>query len=208
MVARLMSGNDTYNLGAANDVVAGLAGSDTINGGDGTDVSLHFGLKSEHSVKLLANGSVEVTRGHEKDVLNDIEILRFNDGDLRLDIDGNAGETFRLYQAAFDRTPDQGGLKYWIDRIDGGTTLDRATASFIASKEFADTYGADLSNADFINAMYANVLDRLPDAGGLQFWVDQLDAGTRDRASVLVGFSESDENFALVGSVIADGIWR
>ena len=34
---------------------------------------------------------------------------------LALDINGTAGQVYRLYQAAFDRKPDLVGLGYWIE---------------------------------------------------------------------------------------------
>jgi hypothetical protein len=39
---------------------------------------------------------------------------------VALDVDGAAGQAYRLYQAAFDRAPDKNGLGYWINGwIDG-----------------------------------------------------------------------------------------
>jgi len=50
------------------------------------------------------------------------------------------------------------------------------------------------------------VLGRAPDAGGLAFWVNQLDGGTITRPDTLIGFSESTENqMALIG-VLQQGI--
>ena len=42
---------------------------------------------------------------------------------------------------------------------------------------------------------------------GFNGWNDLLTSGTLDRADVLIGFSESLENIALVGSAIENGIW-
>ena len=39
-----------------------------------------------------------------------------------------------------------------------------------------------------------NVLGRLPDSNGLNYWIGQLNSGTETRYEVLLGFSESAEN--------------
>ena len=70
---------------------------------------------------------------------------------------GNAGVSYRIYQAAFARTPDNDGLKYWIDQVDTGTTLVDVARGFIDSQEFQSVYGTDPSNDDFVAALYRNV---------------------------------------------------
>ena len=54
--------------------------------------------------------------------------------------------------------------------------------------------------------LYRNILDRAPDAGGLQFWTGQL-RNLVPRASVLTAISESAENRARTTVTVAAGIW-
>ena len=132
--------------------------------------------------------------------LDSIERIHFTDKTVALDINGNSGQAYRLYKAAFDRTPDKGGLGYWINELDGGATLLEVAAKFITSTEFIKLNGANPTNLEFATSMYQHVLGRAPDQGGLTWWVDQLDTGSRTRSDVLVGFSESSENqIALTG---------
>ena len=49
-------------------------------------------------------------------------------------------------------------------------------ASFFSSPEYFDSVGG--TNPLFIDALYAAVLDRAPDAQGRAFWVERLDDGT------------------------------
>jgi hypothetical protein len=63
------------------------------------------------------------------------------------------------------------------------------------SSEFINRYGA-LTDTGFVDALYQNVLGRLPDQAGLNFWLDQLEHQGQTRAVVLVGFAESPENVA------------
>jgi len=139
------------------------------------------------------------------DTLDGIERLRFDDGAVALDIDGVAGQMYRLYQAAFNRTPDLEGLGFWIGMGDRGTALEAVSNAFVISKEFTDTYGA-LTDAQFITQLYRNVLHREPDQAGLDFHVGHLVAHNSTRATALIAFSESAENQAALIGAIANGI--
>lgn len=135
-----------------------------------------------------------------------IERLEFQDGVLALDLDGIAGQAYRIYQAAFDRDPDIAGLSYWIKSMDGGESLLEVATGFLNSVEFAAVYGSDASNETFIAKLYENILGREGEAAGLDYWEQQLTSGW-NRAQVLASFSESGENVTGVAPAIADGIW-
>ena len=108
-----------------------------------------------------------------------------------------SGRMFRLYNAAFKRLPDADGLKYWIDMLSSGANSDRVISkSFLASDEFADRYGSNVSNGQYVETLYTNILGRDYDQGGYNYWVGKLDEG-RERYQLLINFAESDENKAL-----------
>ena len=65
-------------------------------------------------------------------------------------------------------------------------------------------YGANPNDAQFVDALYANVLHRTPDAAGYDFWMHSIQLVSR--AQVLVDFSESAENQAQVIGAIQNGI--
>ncbi|MFZ6778033.1 DUF4214 domain-containing protein [Undibacterium sp. Ji83W] len=44
-------------------------------------------------------------------------------------LESNAGKVYRLYQAAFNRTPDATGLGYWIHAMYKGSTIQRVVVS-------------------------------------------------------------------------------
>ena len=105
---------------------------------------------------------------------------------------------FRLYNASFKRLPDPDGLKYWIDKYITGENDSREVASsFLASDEFQQRYGKSVSDTTYVNNLYQNVLGRLPDNSGLNYWLGQLNNGGETREEVLLGFAESVENKAL-----------
>jgi len=106
-----------------------------------------------------------------------------------------------LYQAAFNRVPDLGGLGFWIRALDAGVSLVSVARDFLTSAEFVKTYGSNLSDEQFVDLMYHNILHREPDAGGAAFYLNALHAGG-PRASVLSSISESIENqIGVVGSI-------
>ena len=110
-------------------------------------------------------------------------------------IDDVTGKIYRLYNAAFARFPDKDGLKYWIEKNSTKENTYRQTASsFLISEEFQILYGKQSTNHEYINHLYLNILDRLPDSEGFNYWLGQLDNGYEDRSEVLMGFAESKEN--------------
>lgn len=136
--------------------------------------------------------------------LDSVERIQFIDRSVALDVEGHAGQAYRLYKAAFDRAPDKGGLGYWISELDKGASLEEVAARFVTTPEFIKINGANPSNQEYAAGLYRHVLGREPDQGGLSWWVGQLDNNLRSRSEVLVGFSESSENkIALSGQMQA-----
>lgn len=106
------------------------------------------------------------------------------------------GAMVRLYQAAFDRVPDQGGLKVWVN---SGLSLDEIADGFCNSQEFNNRYGSNEVNEAFVISLYKNVLGREPDADGLANWTNSgLSA-----AQMLAGFSEAQEFKNSINSAVS-----
>jgi subtilisin family serine protease len=182
-------------------------GSDTINGGAGIDYVQYHGVSTNYIVTPTTTGYIvtDKTGLDGSDVLINVERLVFTDTDVALDTSGNAGQVYRLYQAAFDRAPEKGGMGFWLHAMDVGTSLDSVAQSFVSSAEFKTLFGATPTAEQLVMGMYHNVLHREPDAGGMQFWVDAMHAG-KTPAALLEAFSESNENqIALIG-VISHGM--
>ncbi|MES2902505.1 MAG: DUF4214 domain-containing protein [Pseudomonadota bacterium] len=181
------------------------------DGGAGFDtVTYIYGGASTY--KVLRSGADFTVQsayadGGAVNTLSGIERIYFQQGEARaLDVEGAGigGAAYRLYQAAFDRTPDRAGVGFWINALDKGMTLRDVAAGFVASNEFKALYGASSSNLEFISRLYANVLNRPGEAAGIDYWVKALDAGY-SRVETLVNFSESVENTAAVAQLIGNG---
>lgn len=135
---------------------------------------------------------------------NNVERIQFTDKAIA--VDETAAQTYRLYEAAFNRKPDLGGLSYWINQMDKGVSLESVSQGFINSSEFESLYGSKHSNSTFITALYQNILDRAPDQGGFAYWNNQLESGILNEAQVLASFSESNENKIALSGVIQNGV--
>jgi len=199
------------------NVITGHIGDDIIDGGLGIDTSVYNAARSFYTI-ARPSGAITVTDsvpGRDgADTLTGIERLKFTDGVLAFDNQrtDDAGRGYLIYRAAFDRTPDPEGLGYWIRELDRGQDFGSVVAaSFIASPEFISLYGANLSNAAFLNQVYLNVLDRAPDQAGTDYWLNHAGGvglnGGYERSNLLASFAISDENFNSVSPLITDGIW-
>ena len=191
---------------SGDDVVTGLGGNDTIDGGAGIDTAVYIGDSSNYTRTNIVSGWTISSSVDGMDTIQNVERLKFSGSVIALDISGTAGQAYRIYQAAFNRTPDNGGLKYWIGLMDGGVSLPTVSSAFIASAEFKALYGVNPTNEVFISKLYDNVLHRAPDIGGYNYWVELLNTKKIDNISTLINFSESTENQAGVIGVIQNGI--
>lgn len=195
---------DTLNAGGSgNDTLTGLGGNDALDGSRGTDTAVFSGVRADYTVTGTSTGVTVTHRtgGDGTDTLVNIERLQFSNTNVAIDVAGHGGQAYRLYQAAFNRTPDVAGLGYQMNALDTGMALSQVAQNFLDSPEFSATYGG-LDTGQFVTQLYANVLHRAPDTGGFAFHIGNLSSGANTRADVLVGFSESPENqVALIGTI-------
>lgn len=120
-------------------------------------------------------------------------LIKFFDKWTSFDIDGAAGQVYRLYQAAFNRKPDLPGLGFWIAANGNGRDLLGIASDFVVSAEFKTLYGDSPANLKLINAFYNNVLHRDGEKDGVDWWTAQMNNGAPANG-VLYGFSDSAEN--------------
>ena len=191
---------------AANEQISDGIGSDTIDGGPGFDTVIYNCNKDSFTlVRTTAGWSISST-AEGIDTVANVERIRFSDKTLALDISGNAGQAYRLYRAAFNRVPDNGGLKFWINALDNGASLRDVAIGFMSSPEFKGLYGTNPTNEAFVTSLYTNILNRAPDPDGYNYWVNTLNQKVLTPADVLMLLSESPENQSGVIGAILNGI--
>lgn len=198
-------GTDGDDLIARTDILS------FVDAGAGIDTFFTDSNGVGSSIKIDGFGKpvLNTNDGLPNVTLANVERIVFQDGTLALNVEGNSGQAYRLYQASFDRTPDAAGLEFWIKQLDSGDlSLVEVASNFINSAEFSAAYGDSKTLADtkFVDLLYKNVLKRDADQEGYEFWLSQK-AQDLSRQEMLVFFSESTENKSNVAPFIDDGIW-
>lgn len=204
-------GDASYTFGVGTQTMALAGGNAFIDGSNGINTVIvqdanYFNLAVSTTVNG-SNAATQIWTNQGVSTLVNVDYLQFNDRTIAINVGvgQSGGQAYRLYQAAFDRTPDTAGLSNWITQLDQGASLVMIANAFMNSPEFAATYGANLSNTALVNALYSNVLGRAGEAAGQAYWINALNSGT-SRAQVLASFSESNENVGNVAGLIANGI--
>ncbi len=122
---------------------------------------------------------------------------------------------YRLYGAAYGRTPDEAGLRFWLDLFERDQITQRELAeAFITVPEFQLRYDGDPdtpgfqepSDEEYISLLYDNALRRELDEDGFAFWLAQLESGAFDRVEMLIFFADSPENVTRTRSFLEDGV--
>jgi hypothetical protein len=193
--------------GDGSDRIDGTSGDDQVDGGAGTDTFVVAGKRADFNLTRTTDGFIvaDQTGKQGTDTLTHVERIQFSDTSIALDADGTAGMAYRIYQAAFNRTPDSTGLGYWISQMDHGVTLKQVAQSFVDSAEFKALYGAAPGNGEVVDKFYQNVLHRVGEPAGVAYWKNILDQHYDTFAGVLMNFSEGAENQSALIGVIGNG---
>jgi hypothetical protein len=213
------AGNDRVSLnggggqlgvmaGDGNDQITLVGGAHTVDGGGGIDTVRLSMTRAGATVQRIGTSGSSYTvtdKAGTVDQLSGVERIAFSDATIALDIDGTAGQVYRIYQAAFNRTPDKPGLGYWINAMDHGASFTSVAKGFLDSDEYHKAYDGVASNRALVTKYYENILHRTPDAGGLDFWAGVLDSKAAGTADVLASISDSAENKAGLVGVIGNG---
>lgn len=192
---------DEINAGTGHTIVIAAQGDSVVNGGGNTVVQA-AGNEEDFTVTVVAGVATIANAATGVSVeLTDVNLVVLDDGDALVFADNeDEAAVANLYQAVFGRSADYSGLDFWYDRVEDGISLQRIAQGFLDSAEYT---GDTQTNAQFLDALYDNLLDRDGDTGGTAFWTEQLENGL-SRAEVLVAFAEASvtgDEVDVVGSV-------
>ena len=109
-----------------------------------------------------------------------------------------------LYNAFFNRSPDQGGLDGWMGKLAASVSRFDVLDGFLYSAEFTNlskSYGIKPikevnTNSDieaFVQRFYQEILLRTADEAGLNDWTNRLASGTSSGSDIARGFIFSTE---------------
>ena len=116
-------------------------------------------------------------------------------------INNNSDTIYRVYEAAFNRAPDDEGFTYWNDRLANGASVVEIAEEFVWSAEFQAVYGVVTTDnyltgnniGSVVDGFYRNVLGRDPDQEGLNFYSNLIELNQRTVGRVLAEIADSSE---------------
>lgn len=156
-------------------------------------------------LNLLENGvsRAYVFRGfcHSKEFSNICSSYNIKRGTVTLteNRDQNHNITmyvYRCYERTLNRKPDVKGLNFWAGEIlSKRRTPTDVAGNFVFSTEFKNK---KLSDREYVKVLYRMFFDREynapgTDPNGINFWLEELKSGRRDRYKVFLGFANSQE---------------
>ncbi|UOA19333.1 Hemolysin, plasmid [Sulfitobacter indolifex] len=182
-------GNDTLLGAGGDDNLEGGAGDDFLNGGLGEDAAIFLGNASSFTIRFSKTGDVTVSDrvGAEGvDTLTGIEQIVFSDRTFDLGQFASLAALSEaefitlteIYVAYFNRAADAEGLYFWADKLAEGMDVSTIAGYFSQSAEAKALYPDPADTFAFVNSVYTNVLGRVPDAAGLEFWTTALNGGS------------------------------
>lgn len=230
------NGNDLLRGGAGEDYVTGGAGNDMMFGqttfGDTSerDTARIEGRARDFDVAGGTTYAIVTGPDGERDKLFNFEFIRFDDEVIDLsegsaldgagDPDGFivAERVSLLYEAALNRDGaiDLPGLNFYIRVTEENNLTDEFLArDLMTSPEFTDNFGdvTTLSNEDFLQRVYNNVLDRDPDMEGFLFYLNLLNDEVITKELALADIAISPENTEASAEILmglfesSDGQW-
>lgn len=111
-------------------------------------------------------------------------------------MDLDIGTIARMYDALFDRAPDESGLNYWIGVSEAGAGMTALARDFVAG---AGAQVDALGDAAYVAWLYEAGLKRTADEGEVAYWAGLIEKGALDRGDVLLAIADSSEMIALTG---------
>ena len=125
-------------------------------------------------LKGLEQESGEVLIAMSNHFFNSVEYGSRNRTDTQVVLD--------LYRTFLQRDPDPAEFEYWADSVAQGIPLSVILASFQFSTEFEEFVRAHLgpigarTEGSLVLDFYRGYLDRLPEPGGLEYWISHFGA--------------------------------
>ncbi|GBU17172.1 MULTISPECIES: DUF4214 domain-containing protein [Methylobacterium] len=169
------------------------SGVQTVSAGGGFDVVNFAGNRSDFLSSIDGDHVMifSPTTGSTTSITG-AEFVQFGDGALILASTEDEAVIARLYDGLLGRDADSAGLQTWWDRHDDGQSLSTIANSFLNAAEFQGAHSGGLTNSQFVDLLYNNMLGRDAEAAGRTVWESALASGT-SRADVAVQFARSVE---------------
>ncbi len=117
-----------------------------------------------------------------------------------------AGAVASMYALYLNRLPDSGGLTFWSQALANGGNLEQVEAGIVGSPEYFKLKGG--SDADYVQALYFDVLGRTPDPAGESAWLQALAKGASTWTAAFGFFTSAEFRRNLAASYYNDYLGR
>ena len=116
-------------------------------------------------------------------------------------------EVAEAYRLILGREPDEDGWRHYTDRLNGGTSILDIRRELANSEENRKIIEDALAGSDSLEIalveLYQELLHRLPDKAGLEYWSQRLREGM-SMEDIRQSFLESDEGKAIAAQTAAE----
>ncbi|CAH1659431.1 DUF4214 domain-containing protein [Chelatococcus asaccharovorans] len=133
--------------------------------------------------------------------LHNVERIQFSNTLLAFDVDGHAGQAYRLSRTVYGEDQPDAVLARQLQALDQGKALRTLAGELVATDDFSARYGSAASGADLITRFYHGILGRAPDAAGAEFWRKCMAEGLGED-QLLFYFAESSEHKELTSPLL------
>lgn len=132
---------------------------------------------------------------HEQNIVwdqyGDLGVVRLVRGGAKAEQRNAMWRVVEIYIATLGYTPDNEGLRYWVDNIQqGGWTPAQVAQSFFDQPLVEAMYPIDQGYGSFINALYRNIFGRAADEEGYDYWLGELESGNVQRNQMIIALIE------------------
>lgn len=171
--------DDVLSGNSANNVLEGNSGNDRLDGKEGIDTAVFSGNKASYVISQDSPGNATVVGSEGSDQLTNIERLTFNDGNVALDTDGNAGVVAKIIGAVFGAAAvqNQNYMGIGIRHLDSGMSSE-------ALMELALNAAGATTNESVVERLYFNVVGFSPSDAVKDVFVQRLESGEYTHGSL------------------------
>ena len=194
---------DSVTGGSGADRLTGAGQNDTLDGGSGIDTAVYAGTHAQATLthKVSDNTWTVSTTTEGSDTLIDVERLRFSDVSVALDLepDGHAGQTAKIIGAVFgpQYLTNKDFVGIGLQLLDGGMAYKDLVSLAVGTDLFKQLAGATagvVSNTQFVNFVYRNVVGAAPSAQELADFVGLLDSKAYTQSSLALAACDASVN--------------
>jgi V8-like Glu-specific endopeptidase len=179
---------------AANDVMTGNALDNTFSGGLGRDTVVFAGARSSYAISVGSTATTvrDLAPGRDgMDTLTGVERLRFADGAVAFDLNGNAGVAAKILGAVFGKQAVANKAYAGI----GLNLLDNGMLYLDVMKVALNAHlGLTPTNETVVTTLYTNVVGFAPSAEVLAYYTGLLQSGQYTHATLGMLAAETTDN--------------